>query len=156
MDGNYYSSVSVGNGVTYVEGLGKQFVLGVDKYLETVELYVITFLGRIMRNVDLAVSWVEKASLPEEKRQVNDFILFFLLFSCYLSFGGFGCWGWLAFSVMLQNKLYPSLGVLDYNCSFTSILLYFPLKLRSLDTLTLNLEPKKLRFLANYHIYVYL
>nr|GMD61650.1 protein APEM9 [Ipomoea batatas] len=69
MDGNYYSSVSVGNDVTYVEGFSKQFVLGVDKYLEIVELYVITFLGRIMRNVDLAVSWVEKASLPEEKRQ---------------------------------------------------------------------------------------
>lgn len=87
MDGNYYSSVSVGNDVTYVEGFSKQFVLGVDKYLEIVELYVITFLGRIMRNVDLAVSWVEKASLPEEKRQVNDFS-FPLLFCCFPSFGG--------------------------------------------------------------------
>ncbi|VFQ94091.1 unnamed protein product [Cuscuta campestris] len=70
MDGNYYASGSLGVDITRVKGFSKQIVLGVDEYLEVVELYVIDILGRAMKNVDLAVSWVEKASLPEEKRQI--------------------------------------------------------------------------------------
>ncbi|OWM86895.1 protein APEM9 isoform X2 [Punica granatum] len=47
----------------------KHFVLTLDKYLEVAEIYVLTVLGRILNDGDLATSWVEKAALPEEKRQ---------------------------------------------------------------------------------------
>ncbi|WMV37025.1 hypothetical protein MTR67_030410 [Solanum verrucosum] len=62
VDGKYYSVASI-------EEFSNQISLGVDKYLEIIELYVITFLGRILGNLDLAISWVEKFPLPEEKRQ---------------------------------------------------------------------------------------
>lgn len=62
VDGKYYSVASM-------EEFSNQISLGVDKYLEIIELYVITFLGRILGNLDLAISWVEKFPLPEEKRQ---------------------------------------------------------------------------------------
>ncbi|XP_015080514.1 protein APEM9 [Solanum pennellii] len=62
VDGKYYTGASM-------EEFSNQISLGVDKYLEIVELYVITFLGRILGNLDLAISWVEKSPLPEEKRQ---------------------------------------------------------------------------------------
>ncbi|KAK9269547.1 hypothetical protein L1049_001323 [Liquidambar formosana] len=55
--------------LTYMEGCDGRFVLGLDKYLEVVEVYVVTFLGMVLNNMDLAMSWVEKAALPEEKRQ---------------------------------------------------------------------------------------
>ncbi|VFQ95440.1 unnamed protein product [Cuscuta campestris] len=70
MDGNYYASGRLGVDITHVKGFNKQIVLGVDEYLEVVDLYVINILGRVMKNVDLAVSWVEKASLPSEKQQI--------------------------------------------------------------------------------------
>lgn len=63
VDGKYYTVASM-------EEFSNQISLGVDKYLEIIELYVITFLGRILGNFDLAISWVEKSPLPEEKRQV--------------------------------------------------------------------------------------
>ncbi|CAH9115442.1 unnamed protein product [Cuscuta epithymum] len=69
MEANYYASESVEGDVADGESFSKQHVLGVDEYLKVVELYVITFLGRTIKNVDLAIAWVEKAGLPEEKRQ---------------------------------------------------------------------------------------
>ncbi|KAI7982923.1 Protein APEM9 [Camellia lanceoleosa] len=42
---------------------------GVDKYLEVVEVYVVTLPGMVVRDIDHAICWVEKATLPEEKRQ---------------------------------------------------------------------------------------
>ncbi|XP_043711775.1 protein APEM9 isoform X2 [Telopea speciosissima] len=64
----------------YVDGQAGQFgdhyerydghsVLGVDKYLEVVEVYTITLLGMVLNEKDVAISWLEKAELPEEKRQ---------------------------------------------------------------------------------------
>lgn len=47
----------------------RHFVLGIDEYLEVVEVYVITLLATVLKEVDLAVSWVENAPLPEENRQ---------------------------------------------------------------------------------------
>ncbi|KAJ1442519.1 Protein kinase domain [Sesbania bispinosa] len=47
----------------------RHFVLGIDKYLETVELYAITLLATVLKDVDRAISWVENASLPEGDRQ---------------------------------------------------------------------------------------
>lgn len=52
-------------------GHNLQFVLEIDKYMEVVELYTLTLLATVLNDVDLAISWVEKASLPEGKRQVN-------------------------------------------------------------------------------------
>ncbi|XP_047338308.1 protein APEM9 [Impatiens glandulifera] len=52
-----------------VEELGNHSMLGVEKYLEVVELYVATFIGMPQRDLANAIKWVEKASLPEEKQQ---------------------------------------------------------------------------------------
>ncbi|KAG6389003.1 hypothetical protein SASPL_150440 [Salvia splendens] len=46
------------------------FFISVDKYLEVVELYVVTLLATTLKDTNLAISWVEKAVLPMEKRQV--------------------------------------------------------------------------------------
>lgn len=45
------------------------FSIGVDEYLEVVELYVIKLLSMTMKDGDHAISWVENAMLPMEKRQ---------------------------------------------------------------------------------------
>ncbi|XP_027359139.1 protein APEM9 [Abrus precatorius] len=47
----------------------RQLVLRIDKYLEVVEVYAVTLLGGVLKDVDLAISWVNNASLPEENRQ---------------------------------------------------------------------------------------
>ncbi|KAL8462773.1 hypothetical protein ACS0TY_033698 [Phlomoides rotata] len=41
----------------------------VEKYLEVVELYVVTLLAASVEGMDLAISWVEKSMLPMEKRR---------------------------------------------------------------------------------------
>ncbi|CAN4103770.1 unnamed protein product [Withania somnifera] len=69
VDGKYYVVASMEADVPYKEEFSNQISFGVDKYMEIIELYVITFLGRILGNFDLAISWVEKSALPEEKRQ---------------------------------------------------------------------------------------
>lgn len=46
-----------------------RFVLGVDTYLQVVEAH-ITLLTGILRATNIAISWVEKAALPEDIRQV--------------------------------------------------------------------------------------
>ncbi|KAK7314327.1 hypothetical protein VNO77_32847 [Canavalia gladiata] len=48
----------------------RHFVLRTDNYLEVVEVYAITLLATVLKDVDLAISWVENALLPEENRQV--------------------------------------------------------------------------------------
>ncbi|CAH9133184.1 unnamed protein product [Cuscuta epithymum] len=50
-------------------GFGMKNELAVNDYLDVAEIYAIAFLGRTLKNFDLALSWVEKASLPEENRQ---------------------------------------------------------------------------------------
>ncbi|KAK4432729.1 protein APEM9 [Sesamum alatum] len=51
------------------EGSCFSFSIGVDEYLEVVELYVVTLLAMTQKDTDLAISWVEKAMLPVEKCQ---------------------------------------------------------------------------------------
>lgn len=63
-DEGYYFSVEADG-----EEPDRRFSLGVDEYLEVVDLYVMTCLGMVLRDIDSAISWVEKASLPEDKRQ---------------------------------------------------------------------------------------
>lgn len=52
-----------------VDNGGCTFVIGVEEYLEVVEIFVISILSVAMKDIDGAVSWVEKASLPEDRRQ---------------------------------------------------------------------------------------
>lgn len=44
--------------------------LDIDEYMEVVELYTFGVLAKVSNDMGLAISWVEKASLPEERRQV--------------------------------------------------------------------------------------
>ncbi|KAL7207639.1 hypothetical protein ACSBR1_029565 [Camellia fascicularis] len=69
LDERYYVLASLESNMGYMEGSGGSFLLGVDKYLEVVEVYVVTLLGMVVRDIDHAICWVEKATLPEEKRQ---------------------------------------------------------------------------------------
>ncbi|KAK7397514.1 hypothetical protein VNO78_18690 [Psophocarpus tetragonolobus] len=57
---------------TNVEGRSihqRCFVLEIDEYLQVVEVYVVTLLATVLKDLDLAISWVENASLPEENQQ---------------------------------------------------------------------------------------
>ncbi|KAL5979387.1 hypothetical protein ACLOJK_019285 [Asimina triloba] len=45
--------------------------LAVEKYLEVSEVYIFTLLRAALGDIDLAISWVEKAELPEEKPEVG-------------------------------------------------------------------------------------
>ncbi|KAL0743994.1 hypothetical protein Bca4012_085507 [Brassica carinata] len=42
--------------------------LDIDEYVEVVELYTFGVLGKDTNDVGLAISWVEQAALPEERR----------------------------------------------------------------------------------------
>ncbi|XP_062157746.1 protein APEM9 [Alnus glutinosa] len=70
VDGQYYVLVGAETNVHCMERCDARFILGVDQYIEVVEVYAVTLLVRVLNDLDLAVSWVEKAALPEEKRQV--------------------------------------------------------------------------------------
>nr|XP_009399618.1 PREDICTED: uncharacterized protein LOC103983973 isoform X3 [Musa acuminata subsp. malaccensis] len=48
----------------------KQPIMGAKNYLEIAEVYTITVLGMVLCSPDLAISWTEKAELPDESRQV--------------------------------------------------------------------------------------
>ncbi|XWS40505.1 hypothetical protein CRYUN_Cryun17cG0000600 [Craigia yunnanensis] len=66
-DEQYYVLASAEINLNFREG--SHFVLGVDKYIEVVELYAVILLATVSSDVDLAISWVEQAALPEKKRQ---------------------------------------------------------------------------------------
>ncbi|CAN6810006.1 unnamed protein product [Brassica oleracea] len=51
------------------KGLHGNISLGIDEYMEAVELYTFGVLAKDTKDMGLAVSWVEKAALPEETRQ---------------------------------------------------------------------------------------
>ncbi|XP_050382649.1 protein APEM9 [Argentina anserina] len=70
VDGQYYVHVGKEDGADYTKRYNGHSVLGVDKYLEVVEVYTLNLLGTIMNDVDLATSWVENAKIPEDRRQV--------------------------------------------------------------------------------------
>jgi hypothetical protein len=70
VDGQYYVLVGAETNVHCMERCDARFILGVDQYIEVVEVYAVTLLVRVLNDLDLAVSYVEKAALPEEKRQV--------------------------------------------------------------------------------------
>ncbi|KAL2533351.1 3-phosphoinositide-dependent protein kinase-1 [Abeliophyllum distichum] len=65
----YYLLSSSEANTSDIEGSCYRCSIGVDKYLEVVELYVVSLLAMAIKDIDLAISWVDKAMLPEEKRQ---------------------------------------------------------------------------------------
>ncbi|XP_057981486.1 protein APEM9 [Malania oleifera] len=69
VDEQYYVLAGAEADIRNMVGCYGRFVLGVDKYLEVVEVYVFTLLGMVLNDIDLAVSWVENAALPEDQRQ---------------------------------------------------------------------------------------
>ncbi|KAF8038674.1 hypothetical protein BT93_B1267 [Corymbia citriodora subsp. variegata] len=69
VDEKYYSPVNAEANVNCMKICDGHFVLGVDKYLEIVEIYASTLLARILGEFELAINWVEKAALPKDKRQ---------------------------------------------------------------------------------------
>lgn len=48
----------------------RQCALSAEDYLDVAELYTITFLGTVLRETELAISWTEGVKLREEERQV--------------------------------------------------------------------------------------
>lgn len=68
VDELYYVLSVAESDVGCVEGSGGHLMLRVDEYLEVVEVYVIK-LAMVLKDLDRAITWVEKAELPEEKRQ---------------------------------------------------------------------------------------
>ncbi|KAL2553875.1 3-phosphoinositide-dependent protein kinase-1 [Forsythia ovata] len=69
VDQRYYLLSSAEANASDIEGSCYRCSIGVDKYLEIVELYVVSLLAMAIKDIDLAISWVDKAMLPEEKRQ---------------------------------------------------------------------------------------
>ncbi|XP_010464735.1 PREDICTED: uncharacterized protein LOC104745237 [Camelina sativa] len=51
------------------KGLHGKLSLDIDEYLKVVELYIFGVLAKVSDDVGLAISWVEKAALPEDRRQ---------------------------------------------------------------------------------------
>jgi hypothetical protein len=70
VDERYYVLVGAEANVDCMARSDRRFILGVDNYLEVVEVYAVTLLATVLHDMHLALSWVEKAALPEEKRQV--------------------------------------------------------------------------------------
>ncbi|XP_058113485.1 protein APEM9 isoform X2 [Magnolia sinica] len=69
VDGQPYVLENLGPHTSASEGCIGCSALGIEKYLEVVEVYAVTLLGTVLGDADLAISWVERAELPEEKRQ---------------------------------------------------------------------------------------
>lgn len=71
VDDEHYIRASTEKDLDNMVGYGGPASIEVDKYLEVVEVYVVTLLAVLQRDLNFAISWVEKASLPEQKRQVT-------------------------------------------------------------------------------------
>ncbi|CAJ2665198.1 protein APEM9 isoform X2 [Trifolium pratense] len=67
-DGQYHAVIAEPN-VECPTSFHNHFVLGIHDYLEVVEVYAVTLLATVLQDVDLAISWVQNAPLPEENRQ---------------------------------------------------------------------------------------
>ncbi|OMO53241.1 hypothetical protein CCACVL1_28786 [Corchorus capsularis] len=69
VDDQCYVLGSVETNLNFKEGCDSHFVLRIDKYIEVVELYAVMLLGTVSSDLELAISWVEHATLPEKERQ---------------------------------------------------------------------------------------
>ncbi|KAJ6331741.1 hypothetical protein OIU76_010176 [Salix suchowensis] len=70
VDGQYYVLVGAGADVGVQDECDRRYILEVDKYMEVVEVYAVTLLGMTLKDMDSAISWVEKSALPEERQRV--------------------------------------------------------------------------------------
>ncbi|KAI5584266.1 hypothetical protein BDE02_06G068400 [Populus trichocarpa] len=70
VDGQHYVLVGAEVDVDVQDGCDRRCIMEVDKYMEVVEVYAVTLLGTTLKDMDNAISWVEKSALPEERRQV--------------------------------------------------------------------------------------
>lgn len=48
-----------------------QAAIPVERYSEVADVYALTVLAKVLRKPDVAISWTERAGLPEEKRRVR-------------------------------------------------------------------------------------
>lgn len=81
LNGEIYVLVGSRN-IDGIEHCDEHAQLTVDEYLQVVEVYLRTVIEIGLNDVDLAVSWVENAALPEEKRQV--FMFYCMSFNIYI------------------------------------------------------------------------
>lgn len=70
VDERYYVLVDAEANVDCIPRHDRRFILGVDEYFEVVEVYAVTILATVLNDFEFAISLVEKAALPEERRQV--------------------------------------------------------------------------------------
>ncbi|KAB1212056.1 hypothetical protein CJ030_MR5G024628 [Morella rubra] len=70
VDEQYYVLLGAEENADRRTRCGAHSILQVDEYLEVVEVYVMKLLATILNDLNSAISWVEKASIPEEKRQL--------------------------------------------------------------------------------------
>lgn len=68
VDQRYYLLLNAETNASNVKESCYRCSIGVDDYLEAVELYVMSLLAMTIKDIDLAISWVDKAMLPEERR----------------------------------------------------------------------------------------
>lgn len=73
VDEQYYVPASKEPNLAYIGGCDRSFTLGIDDYLEVVDIYVVTLLGSLLNDMEHAFSWVQTAELPEEKRKVKKY-----------------------------------------------------------------------------------
>lgn len=79
VDGRYSVLVDANVDANVQKGCDERSFLGIDEFMEVVEIYAVTLLGKTLKDLDLAIAWVEKAAIPEERRQV-----YFKLLHLYL------------------------------------------------------------------------
>lgn len=75
-DERYYVLVDAEANVDCIQRHDRRFILGGDDYFEVVEVYAVTLLATVLNDFEFAISWVEKAALPEEKRQVFYIVIY--------------------------------------------------------------------------------
>ncbi|KAI3496310.1 hypothetical protein L1887_38667 [Cichorium endivia] len=68
LDEKYFILENLETNKYYMEKYGNRFILEIDTYLQVVEAY-LTLLTMTLKRTDVAISWVEKAALPEKIRQ---------------------------------------------------------------------------------------
>ncbi|KAF6167351.1 hypothetical protein GIB67_043212 [Kingdonia uniflora] len=69
VDGQSYIFVNLEPNQAFLKGTDGHCVMEVEKYLDIVELYAVTLLGKVLNDIEVAMAWVEKAELPEENRK---------------------------------------------------------------------------------------
>ncbi|CAN1799121.1 Protein APEM9 [Linum perenne] len=70
VDGRFYVLGGAESTIKVHEEGDRRNSLDVETFLAVAEVYAVTLLGKYLKEFDLAISWLEKAALPEENRQV--------------------------------------------------------------------------------------